>query len=269
MKMISVLLAILLQILGFSASAFSTSGICTGCAGGETLRAVPCVGGSSGCTAFDFDLNALNHDGSELEDGYCGAPSTGNYRAIAKIYECPYPELKFFPGKIISIRMTILVNGAAGDNGAYWSGPAITSPGIAFEAFASESAACDADIAQSRSFGVPAYYLSNMTVAIALTEDPDCVVPAANKATILNAPGYTIDESMYLNMLNRWWIDIPPVRIDPNIIARGDVISIKIEILYDNGSSMVPWLFCDGEIDIAVAGCKNPNIPGLMLLLGD
>lgn len=269
MKMISVLLAILLQILGFSASAFSTSGICTGCAGGKTLRTVPCVAGSSGCNAFDYDLNALNHDGSELEDGYCGTPSTGNYRAIAKIYECQFPELKFFPGKIISIRMTILVNGSGGDHGAYWSGPAITSPGIAFEAFDSESAACEADTAQGRSFGVPIYYLSNMTEATALTEDPECIVPAANKATILDAPGYTIDQSMFDNQLKYWWIDIPPVRIDPNIIARGDVISIKIEILYEYEGSMVEWPLCDGEIDIAVVGCKNPNLPGLMLLLHD
>jgi hypothetical protein len=204
MKMISALLVFLLQILGFSASAFSANGICTGCTGGKTLRAVPCVAGNSGCKTFDYDFNALNHDGSELEDGYCGAPSTGNYRAIANISGCMYPEDKFVTGKDISIRMTILVNGAAGGNGAYWSGPAITSPGIAFDAFDSESAACEADTAQGRSFGVPTYYLSNMTEATALTEDPECIVPAANKATILDAPGYTIDQSMFDNQLKYW-----------------------------------------------------------------
>jgi len=124
MKKLLVLLTLMVGLFGFTAGA--SAQVCTSC-GGTDIRNVPCVDEQGACEAFDYDLN------SWPSDGYC-ASSKDKYRAIFDICECVDPNDKFVLGTSISIRMTILVNGASGANGAYWS--AFTAAPLAFGAAA-------------------------------------------------------------------------------------------------------------------------------------
>ena len=145
MKKILVLLTVAMGIFAFSTGAFAT-GVedivtcltCDKCA----LGVLPCPGTvvqggmTPTCSYFDYDYN----DGQGI--GYAsGRPSVGNCRAIFPICNCVDTETTFIAGHTIGIRMTIMVNGASGQKGAYWSQPADAN--IEFGKYASKTLACN------------------------------------------------------------------------------------------------------------------------------
>lgn len=252
MRKILVLLTVVVGIFGFSSGAFSE--VCSSCKGGDTLRGIPCdvvEQGDEDCNYFDYDENV----------GYC-APTSANYRAIFSVCECPDPtgDFKFFPaeGQVLGVRMTILVDGAEGENGAYWSAPADAN--IAFGMFSSTTEACAATV-QDRLFGAGKFYKSDcITEVAALAADPACTVPVANQATKILTDmdqGYTVTALDELDKLSHWWIDIPPIRIDRTVLHNGETISVKIELLNQasGGICAACTSVCDCTIAVAKVCC--------------
>ena len=253
MKKILVLLTIMVAFFGFTAAAFAvTCGQCK-C----ELRDIPCPSASQGlaaaCTGFDYDLHTA-------ADGYCtqGDP-TNQCKLIFPICDCATAPW-FTAGANVGVKMTILVDGMSGERGAYWSGTGV--PGIiGFEPSATYNAACLA-AALTRTFGAPNFWNSTGTVAIApaaLTVDPTCTVPVGSRATIMTTPiGYLI--GLVDAGLPYWQIDVPPIRIDPAVIASGAKVSVKVE-LYD--VTAIPGVcpacvgcLCDCTIEVAVVCCS-------------
>lgn len=255
MKKLLVLLTLMVGLLGFAAGA--SAQVCTSCSGTD-VRNVPCTLTDQGsCYAFDYD--GYNATGVGSYDGYC-ASTKDTYKALFNICECPDPNNNFIKGASISIRMTILVNGAEGANGAYWSAYAGTT--LDFSAFAetAHTAACEYD---SYDYGFPNsnYFKADGTTPVTtLTSSTTCTVPAASQATVLTAGpltqdtlGYLIDERLCL-----WWLDIRPIRIDPGVLHNGETISVKIEIIADTGGiCALGNVICDCVIDVAKACCTT------------
>jgi hypothetical protein len=175
--------------------------------------------------------------------------ATNKYRDIFAICNCLNAAV-LIPGKAVAVKMTILVNGVPGDNGAYWSGTAagvVLPATINFDSAATAAAAC-ASAAQPTGFGAPSFFLQDGTTPAVPLATTACTVPAANRATILTTPAsaYTIGgtEGPY------WWIDIPPIRIDPSILKNSELISVKVEI-YD---PTLPLPICPGCV-VTICDC--------------
>lgn len=261
MKKFLVLITLMVAIFGFSAGAFAAFGdpICLSCKG--TLRNVPlstiATQGSSSCTGFDYDLNSA-------ADGYCVYSALNNYRAIFAVCNCELSQAaKLIPGFRVAIRMQILVNGQAGALGAYWSGTGAVAA-MNFQSFATQAAACAAlPATRVKSFGAPTYYLSDGSTSVpVLIADPTCTVPAAQKATILRTAfgagqGYLIDATD-VNM-PYWYLDIPPIRIDPAAFVGNELISVKISLFDATQTPVCPDCIvpiCECTIDVARVGCS-------------
>ncbi len=182
------------------------------------------------CTYFDYeDTNTYQANSRGL----------GNYHAVFSICMCDNAGTNFVAGHRIGVRMTILVNGKAGQNGAYWSAPA--SANLRFSKFATLSEACQAS-AYVNQFGPGKFYKTD-SVGVATTEvttlagDPTCAVGTANQATQIitdQSAGYTITLQDETDKVSDWWIDIPPIRIDRNVLHNGETISVRIETLDQN-----------------------------------
>jgi len=255
MKRLLVLLTLLVGILAFSASAFSAD-VCSSCKGG--VRNVPCVipGQAAACLGFDYDTPL------PAGAGYCVAATMlapNNYKALFHICNCPDPAA-FIPGLIVDVRMTILVDGASGAKGAYWSGTPAPPGVIGFSTFMTDALACASVAAFTTDFGAPAYFLSDGVTASVPLATTACTVPAANQATIMVANsglgagvgGYVVNGAEG----PVWWIDIPPIRIDPALIASGATVQVKIELIDHTGMGICPACsLCNCTIDVAKACC--------------
>ena len=267
MKKLVVLVTLMVAVFGFSAGAFAAFGdpICLSCKG--PLRNVPIYTAAEqttlSCTDFDYDMNSS-------ADGYCEYKSNNNYRLIFAVCNCELSQAaKLVDGFRVAIRMEILVNGQSGARGAYWSGPAVTN--IIFNNYLTQSAACAATVAeQTKTFGAPVFYLADGATSVpTLVTDPTCTVPDDQKSTILRTPqgaaaGYLI--TLADVNLAYWWIDVPPIRIDPAAVTAGDVISVKVS-LYDATlqpvcpDCVVP--ICECTIDVARVGCTSSSTSSL------
>jgi len=267
MKKLLVVLTLMVGVLGFSTGAFSAWGdpICTSC-GGTAIRNVPCnipgVQADDYCLAFDYDLNEYFTD---YNDGYCNEFKQW-YRAIFNICNCE-DRSAFKDGSTIGLRMTILVDDGTGENGAYWSEN--ESAPVPFGAFANTSTtagvgACDPDALQPFTFGATSYYRHGSTTAITtpLTVDPVCEVVEEDRATILAGDGYQLDntaDNIIDGQLSHWWIDIPPIRIDPYVLHNGEKISVRIELLGSGigGLCAECEVICSCVVDVAYACCET------------
>jgi len=272
MKKLLVLLTLMVAIFGFTAGAFSAD-VCTSCKG--ALRNVPCPSAAAQasvtCTEFDYDLNSpAAQQAANVADGYCltvvGAANPNNYRAIFAICNCANAA-KFIVGQAVAAKMTILVNGMSGALGAYWSQIAAT-PAIVFDTHTTAALACAitahgnvgvgaGQSVSSGTFGAPSWFLSDGTTPAVPLATTVCTVPAANQATVMTTPAsaYVVagTEGPY------WWIDVPPIRIDPAVLKNGELVSVKIE-LYDP-TAPVPICpacvvsLCDCTIPVAQVCC--------------
>jgi hypothetical protein len=239
MKKLFVLLTVMVAVVGFTSGAFAQ---CTNCKG--PIRNVPCPlvadqGATVDCTWFDYDLNDDTAAGPDLTaDGYCLYDGTDpvEYRAILRVCDCA-ETATIFNTPDVGIRMTILVDGVAGNAGVTW---ADTQPAtIDLDSFVNTTEACDLTHAWTvdGSFGAPTYYDSDgNAIAPGDLDLPDaadtaCTFTGYTPSSVLftegagagfNAVGYT--EGI-------WWIDIPPIRTNPNVLNDGEVISVQIELV--------------------------------------
>jgi hypothetical protein len=268
MKKLLVLLTLMVAVFGFTAGAFAAFGdpICVSCKG--ALRNVPLYTAATqttaACLGFDYDLNSA-------VDGYCSYTALNKYKAIFAVCNCDIAQAsKLVPGFRVAVRMEILVNGLSGARGAYWSGTGVPAA-ITFENYITATAAC-AGVTQSKSFGAPIFYKADGTTSVAaaaLSVDTTCTVPASAQSTILTTPfgaasGYVL--TLADVNLSYWWIDIPPIRIDPAVAKAGDIISVKIQIFDATQTPICPSCIiplCGCTIDVAQVGCTTSTTSSL------
>lgn len=251
MKKLLVLVTIMVAVFGFSAGAFSQT-VCEQCK--CTLRNVDCpsaVGQGGVCAVTEFDYD------SGLGAGFCGGATGPNCRLIFEVCNCALAA-NFIPGYgPVGVKMTILVNGNAGANGAYWSGGAIpvAITGQAETTYANACALAGSGLALN--FGAPSYWLSDGSTASAPLAGAACTVPAANRATILTTP---VGQVVLAGMGPYWRIDVPPMRIDPAVIPAGAVISVRVDLYLT--AAPVPicptcvGCICSCTINVATACCS-------------
>ena len=254
------LLTVMIAVFGFSTGAFAAWGdeICTTCKG-CTVDRVACEAGEQEeilCYEFDYD----DRHGA---DGYCVASELEKCKAIFNICNCENAS-DFESGQTIGVRMTILVDGEDGENGAYWSGGADAN--VDLRLYGTEALACDnmADV-YDEVFGPGKFYLSDLETVVppaTLVDDTTCEVVAAARATvILTDPteGYTITPLDAIDKLSHWWIDIAPIRIDPNVLHAGELISVKIELLNQESGGICADCVsvCECIVDVAIVCCLD------------
>jgi hypothetical protein len=268
MKKLLVSVTLMVAIFGFTAGAFAAFGdpICVSCKG--TLRNIPLITIASQttgvCTGFDYDLNSA-------ADGYCTYSSKNNYRLIFQVCNCDVASAsQLVPGFRVAIRMEILVNGKTGANGAYWSGTGVPAA-INFNDYLTPTAACNAATSdQTKTFGPPTFYLADGTTTAGLAVDPTCTVPSSQKSTILSTPrgpasGYVI--TLADVNLSSWWIDIPPIRVDPAVVKSGDIISVNVQIFDATLTPVCPTCvvcLCQCTVDVARVDCGTASTSSLL-----
>lgn len=254
------LLTVMIAVFGFSTGAFAAWGdpICTTCKGCTIDRVycdIPEDQGAVDCRAFDYDERVGG-------DGYCGGTTTA-CKAIFNICNCADAS-NFDSGETIGVRMTILVDGAGGENGAYWSDGATAN--VAMNQYATAALACEGSTPYTKAFGAGKFYKSDLTTQVTtLTADTTCVVPAANQATVIVTDitaGYTITSADELAKLSHWWIDIAPIRIDPNVLNSNELISVKIELMNQASGGICAdcTAVCECVIDVAKVCCDEVEL---------
>jgi hypothetical protein len=88
--------------------------------------------------------------------------------------------------------------------------------------------------------------------------DPTCTIALASRSTVLEStdPGFIIPLVLPPGAGDYWWIDIPPIRIDPALIASGAIVQVKVELLDNSGSSLCGGCtLCTCTIDVAQVCC--------------
>jgi hypothetical protein len=242
MKKLIFLPILLAAVFSFSVGAFAQAPVVSLCS--ATTGMLPCYQPEQDlCTYFDY------------QTGYGYAPfGTPGYvnKAIFSLCNCPNSANNFFAGSKIGVRMMILVNDLPGDKGAYWSLPA--DGNVRFGMYTGFNLACAGEALNS--FGPGHFYkTSDLTAPISIVGDTTCQVLSANRATVLvtdPTAGYEITESDETLALNRWFVQIPPLRIDPAVLHNGEVIKVKVQFLNQN-SVLCPDCpaVCQDEIIVA------------------
>ena len=255
MKKLFIIAIALTAIFGFSTGAFAAWGdpICTSCKDCEVGR-IPCAGEQQACYAFDYDYNLGN--GSR----YCSRGP--NCRAIFNICNCEDPT-DFEEDQIIGVKMTILVDGQAGENGAYWS--LGTDANVGFSKYPSSAVACESTVQPTNIFGTGTLRRHSDNAEIPpgnLIGDPTCTVGPESQATvILTNPtaGYTITATDVTDKVSHWWIDIQKIRIDPAVLNNSELISVKIELLnHETGGICAECApVCECVVDVAIVCCEG------------
>lgn len=254
MKKLMVLLTLMVLVFGFSASAFAIT--CTGCKGSAYAN-VPCATEQAGCLPFDYQTGV----------GYCTSPAFGGNHVIFPVCDCADAGINFAAGQRIGVRMTILVNGVAGEKGAYWA-DLLTSHNIYFSRHASAGilagGACAAPEPAIDSFGPGAFYKSDGVTPATPINGAACTVVAANQTTVLvtdPANGYTITAADETNKLSYWRIHVPQIRIDPAVLKAGEIISVKVELLNQltGGICAKCVAVCECTVIVAKACCSATN----------
>jgi len=203
------------------------------------------------CTYFDFQTGY----------GYCLAgKSVYSNKAIFQLCNCPDTAANFFAGSKIGVRMTILVNDQPGEKGAYWSLPADGT--VRFGMYTLNELACAGDALES--FGPGHFYkASDLTVPISIAGDTTCQVPPANRATVYvtdPTAGYTITREDENLALNRWFVQMPPIRIDRAVLHNCESIKVRVEFLNQtpgHGICTDCPSACEGTIHVAYV-CSSP-----------
>jgi len=258
MKKILVLLTVAVGIFCFSTGAFAQlADVCTPCD--------KCLVGNVGCnTAQGGTCGYFDY---ETGYGYTSGRGTGNCHAVFSICNCLNAGTTFAAGKRIGVALTILVNGASGQNGAYWSQPAVTD--IQFHQYATQAEACAATDYGTYHFGPGKFFKSDSagkstTEVTTLIGGTTCTVPAANQATriVTNVDqGYVITSADEFLKTSRWWINIPEIRIDPAVLYNGEKISVRIELLdmTSGGICADCTVTCTCVIDVAYVCPKTTS----------
>lgn len=274
MKKLLVLITVMAAVFGFSTGAFAAWGdpVCNTCKGCQ-VEHVPCTFDSGqyatpSCPGFEYD----SFTGQPARTGYCTNinpnANTQNCKAIFNICNCENPAI-FNDGETIGIRMTVLVDDVAGQLGAYWADPTVTDIDM-YTYGTANGDSCDT-LGNLETFGAIDYWQSDrVTGATPLAGNSCDPVPAANQAVVLfsatPATGFTIQPIDVTEKRHEWWIDIPGLRIDRNVLHDGELISVKIELLAAGSGGICADCdaVCECIIDVAIVCCEEVAVSTCM-----
>jgi hypothetical protein len=213
---------------------------CTTCLPPQTINR-GCEEEQAACLPFDYEnVDSFSHLDTAYPN-YCEEFAKQNPRVLFPICDCVEEVGDLNEGDVVDISLEILVNGAEGNNGAYWAQD-VNGTGIGLETYPTESAAC-ADSGFDTFFGgVFQYgtYQTDGTIAYSANVDttyPDCdpdytptiIEPLPGQAGCSPAShGYTVTAADELNNNSIWAIDIPHIVFDPTMVGEGDEISVRI-----------------------------------------
>lgn len=208
------------------------------------------------CYPFDFE------DFGGWEDNWCddnfALPSycTEGAKGIihrAVIHVCDCQEIgTIYAEDTIDISMEILVDSGSGtavtgNNGVYWAQDVNSTGtgGIALNTYASYALACADEVCapdQGKAFVGDFTYSGVVADGTPLEgTDSDCVLNSDltdnNRVWKISGDvrqtgehGYTADTDDEDFKLAYWWIDIPYMRVDPNVADSGDEVYVKITL---------------------------------------
>jgi hypothetical protein len=198
-------------------------------------------GGSDTCGYIDneagINLLGANYASS---GGYCNNTHRNNKVIIRTNDLAPWDASNF------SLTLTILVNGAAGDNGVYFVNEA---PGT--EGYDTAETAC-ADTSATANNGTRTLYNASDAIlpAVSATPDTDCTIAAANKAVKMHVAATTFGLNQTTN--NYAWIDLPRMIFDRSLFQAGDVLEVRVQIDKAPCGEVFDGTFC-----IGTAGCST------------
>ena len=253
------LLTVMIAVFGFSTGAFAAWGdpickTCKGCPVGNIPCDIEEQTEEHACNDFDYDSFYISPDNRH---GYC-TTNLAPCRAIFNICNCE--DLSFFDaGATIGVRMTVLVDGVAGQLGAYWAEDAAALAMRTFDGTIPEDPCFDAGVLVS--FGLIDFFKADKIITATPLVSSSCdPIPAANQAVVLVSEageGYVIDATDVLEKRHKWWIDILPIRIDRNVLHDGELISVKIELLAEGVGGICAECdaVCECVIDVAYVCC--------------
>ncbi len=275
MKKLLVLITVMAAVFGFSTGAFAAWGdpICNTCKGCQ-VEPIPCTISAGqdvtpSCPGFEYD----SFPDYPLRSGYCTNVNFGangqNCKAIFNICNCENPAI-FDTGEVIGIRMTVLVDGVAGQLGAYWADPNINDIDM-FTYGTADGEPCDTALGNPESFGAVNYWQSDRITAATPLAGTSCdPIPAGNQAVVLFSAtpttGFTIQQVDVDEKRHEWWIDIPGMRIDRNVLHDDELISVKIELLAAGTGGICADCdaVCECIIDVANVCCEEAVISKCM-----
>ena len=268
MKKLLVLITVMVAVFGFSTGAFAAWGdkICTDCKG-CVVEHIPCTiatgqGVKPYCDDFEYDDFPFKPD----RDGYCEDYIEDECPVIFNICNCKDPSI-FDVYAVIGIRMTVLVDGVAGQLGAYWADPGINKIDM-YTYGINDGDPCDT-LGNLETFGTIDYWQSDrITHATPLNGLQPCdPIKAKNQAVVLFSEtpttGYLIDGTDVAEKRHQWWIDIPGMRIDRNVLHDGELISVKVELLAAGSGGICADCdaVCECIVDVAVVCCDIIPLP--------
>jgi hypothetical protein len=267
MKKLLVLITVMVAVFGFSTGAFAAWGdpICTTCKGCN-VEHIPCTISAGQdmtpvCPGFEYD----SFPAKPPRSGYCEyKDNLQNCRAIFNICNCEDPSIFDVP-EVIGIRMTVLVDGVAGQLGAYWADPSVTD--IDMYTYGTADGEPCGTPANPETFGAINYWQSDrITTATPLPGTSCDPIPAGNQAVVLFSAtattGYTIKPVDVTEKRHEWWIDIPGMRIDRNVLHDDELISVKIELLAAGTGGICADCdaVCECIINVANVCCEDPEV---------
>lgn len=249
MKNLLVLITLMVGVFGVGTGVFAQLPTVYTCS--NTVERVPCdLPGQAGtCAPFDFQTG----------DNYCSwEKSSYANKAVFSICNCPDTQTNFKAPNKIGVRLTILVNDLPGQRGAYW---ASSDNILHFGAYGTNDQACAGTAFYS--FGSGHFYkTTDLTPTGYITPytGPACDVPTNGEATVYvtdGSQGYGITSQDEGNGLARWYVAIPPIRIDPSILHNGETIKVKVEFLLQSGGGICTDCpsVCEGTVTVAEVCC--------------
>ncbi|MGB9500226.1 MAG: hypothetical protein ACKVE4_10880 [Dissulfuribacterales bacterium] len=254
MKKVITIIAACMLVFAFSGVASAEIVTCSDA--GYINRGCETAAEQSSCSTSPFDYEDFygsHWSCEETNNSYCPGPDKDEFhRALFKICDC-IEAGKFSSvdsGDIIDIGMEILVdkkdgNGpVGGNNGVYWAEDVNSagSNGVGVQPFANQGAACaDTSCTPSAKFkGEFDYFLADGTLATGLPYDGnECDVPEEQEIVKFKASvtqggthGYLVQPEDATDNLSVWWVDIPMLRADSNLVTKGWDVYVKI-CMYD------------------------------------
>ena len=257
-----------MAVFGMSAGAFAGCHNCEKCPDGYLdCDLTEAQGEEAQCDYFDYE-NPGRWSSSSYAGDWCQIsvddPGVNDdyetCRVLFDICQCDDPAGDFKEGDTISIRMTLLINDqpAPSDGGFYFADDT-TTDAIPVQTFENEEDACTYIPGAMANFGNIEYFDAEGNSATPY-DGHDCEIESPADAVILcsvqNA-GYVVTAADVNDNRHWWWIDLPWMRIDPNILHNSEQLGVLIEFINaaSGGICEECEVICQCVVDIAIVCC--------------
>jgi hypothetical protein len=199
-------------------------------------------GGGVFCPVIDNEAGTgLLGSNYASSGGYCSNTHRNNKVIIRTNDGAPWDNSNF------SLTYTILVNGAAGDNGVYF-----VNNGFGAEGYDTPAAAC----ANTSSASLPAATFYNANDAalvygdIPTSGETDCAIAQISRAVKMTIPASNLNLNGSTN--DYLWLDLPWMHFDSTLFQPGDVLEVRVQVSKAPCGEVFDGVFC-----IGTAGCES------------